>query len=548
MARKCYPLLMILVVWMYAGKVSGQIPDLRRNLNYKGILHPNCDPMPLEISDQRYPFVINNAFFLMGLTKNYSIFKLDITKKATYAINVLCDSVPVNFLVVAADTMMIPEYGEKREYLSRLTAEMEDSKDYYLVLFKEEKNRSHVKADVSFCENEPGRVNYLQPTKITEETTRDLYLYDEKAVSYEGMKYAMFDISSLSDHNNYVRIRVSADFVPVIVGLNGKDQIIIRDKGLKDEYTSTLLVSKKDSIAKIGIKVYRDEKTKYENAQYKYNIRVETFPYNPDGKWWERIKWWFQDPLFTFLAALVVTAISVYVSYVISRKKKILHYRELVDSVIIFDDPADSGSTPITVENEVLHKACLFRMKLHNNSGSRIEKSYVKEKVTIELLNMVRIVTFKMTPAGNGWGTITKTGDNIITVDFDFIDDGDELEFKIIAEIDEHYFPKGGIHIKMRGKIAEVKIKEYVNTPQELFDSTFMGFGMFFYLMLIPLLLVSAFDLRLPSWGSTIMSFIYSVWGIFAVVYFTCFKRGRRIMMGMFHQFKYSLKRLLQRG
>jgi len=548
MTRKCYPLLMVLIVWLYAGSVSGQIPDLKRNLNYKGVLHPTCNPILLEISDQRYPFLIGNAFFQMGLTKNYSIFKLDVAKKATYAINVLCDSVPVNFLVIAADTMLIPGGGEKREYLRRLTAVLDDSKEYYLVLFKEEIYGPHVKADFSFCENESGRINYLQPTKITEETTQELYLYDEKAISYEGVKYAMFDISRLSDNNNYVKIRVSADFVPVIVGLNQKDQVILKDKGLKDEYTSTLMISKKDSVAKIGIRVYRGENINYENVKYKYNIRFETFPYNPDGKWWERVKWWFQDPLFTFLAALAVTIISVYVSYVISRKKKILYYRELVDSIIIFDDPTDHGSTPITVENEVLHKACLFRMKLHNNSGSRIEKSYVKEKVTVELLNMVKIIALKMTPVGNGWGTITQTGDNKITIDFDFIDDGDELELKVIAEIDEHYYPKGGIHIKMHGKIAEVKIKEYVNTPAALFDSTFMGIGMFFYLMLIPLMLISAFDLRLPSWATTFMSFLYTVWAIVITLYFICFRRGRRMMVSMFLQFKYSVKKLLQRG
>jgi hypothetical protein len=495
------------------------------NPNYKGILSPKCEIIEVDFICKKYPWIFSDSIHRISVFDNYLIYKLDIPNDGIYHLTEFDDDMVTNLFVLTKDSTYSANELPSREQLKSLDLNLQKGQDCLLVLLKDAPTTKKIK--LTFCLNQTTNLTKIKTIPLNNIIGKQLKLFSSNSDIIGHKKFDIYNITEEFSKNGWSKIQVnSKDFTPILYGFNKDFAIITEDSSLITSKSASISFNRNDSIKYIAIGAYFSDKIKYENSTtFTYTISCQTYPYNPSSSLIDMFNYYLKNSLISFIAGILITVLISIVFYYLSLRKKKINFEEITDKEILFENPDDENATVININNEKLYKCCIYEFSFTNTGHLRIDGTYVKVPLKVQLVNLNRIIDIKIKKTGDGWLDPIKNSDNELTIQFNYIDVDDKIEIKIIGEIDDDYKKNHGIQFNVSGKIAEVAIR---NKKRELvFITIYYLINIFSLLLLLPLGFTLVFKTSFPRWFDSVITYYYP-FAIFFIIVYTVSNRNMR--------------------
>ncbi|MDO5979641.1 hypothetical protein [Flavivirga spongiicola] len=513
---------------------------IESSLNYRGTLKSNCNIENTVFESKPNPLIIKTNHVSIGLNSNYIIYKLDLEKGKKYNISTLSDEYNIDCHIVS-DSIINSGVKHKGRTWRKNIVINNFKKNNYLFLTKPDSTT--FKFQIFICEKPIKSFNSIVTNKTI--INSDNIKLHTNSIKFQGEQYNIYKTNEV-DTNKWLKVEILGDFVPVIYGLNKNNEIIKVDKSSINSNNAEINIAPKDSIRKILVGKYHNNKQNNE-SEFIYSLKFKSYGFDPNGGIYDRTKYYFSNPLLNFIIAFLSSLILSYLFYFKSLKKKKLSYKELTDKPILFEDESDKTNDRfIIVNNEKLYRCNIYEIIFKNSGASRIEKSYVKEPLMLTCENIERIIDLKESKKGNGWGNIEIIDENKLKINFDFIDENDSLDIKIIGLINEDYIKNKGVSPIVDGRIAEVTIKNERTKLDFFFETNYLIISFIFILIAIPLYVVIIFDLEIPEFLWDMIGLFYKIGFLFILFYSIINKSIRRSYVRTFKLIPYLIRRIIK--
>ncbi len=459
------------------------------------------------------------------------IYSLDPANSAEYTIHGLSERTMVTLLLLDASGAIVARDANltRRAYTAVVHKDLIAGQKYYLFVGVRDKPFP-IPFSVKAAAGNPSSVDpiHLNPTyRLSLRSVNATISAGD--VYFESSPAIIIDCASVPLSSNWIRVRAESAGVPLsLYALDARNEVEEASDSRRDP--AEIVLPKGSRCVTLVVALQSDSDDIGKGSTTQLTLSAEAFAFDPRGGIHARIRNLLGDPVFSFLAGVIIAALIAWIFYRRSISVKELRLRLLLDDVLLAERP-QQGGLALRAGDVELSYASLVKFRLENTGHGTIVEDSVRTALSVRLPNIQRIVAIASASKGRGWKPPSISGAEC-QVPFSRLEPGDWLEVSAICEQAEAQVQMP-IRPSISGDIGGTSIRAVHSRTSLALETTLLLWGLFMILSLPIVLLDSVFDF-MPHWWASMWTTVIPVVLAVHLVFLFGTRDGRAIVRRWF--------------